>query len=155
LKNALIGVRAKTNLAIWFWKRRADKATVENTDIERSSEYCQRYKLLPSESPHVLVTTRYPNDPEPGDRIVIKLNGLSAHDSALALAKLADKLLVTGVGTSVLDKAAWWQRLFDGVTSAITAAGCYFNKVSFSIKTGVFNAEIEHSADSAHTDQRC
>jgi len=60
-----------------------------------------------------------------------------------------------GVGTSVLDKAAWWQGLFDGVTSAITAAGSYFNKVSFSIKTGVFNAEIEHSTDSAHADQRC
>ena len=27
--------------------------------------------------------------------------------------------------------------------------------VSFSIKTGVFNAEIEHSTDSAHADQRC
>ncbi len=49
------------NLAIWFWKK-PGTPTADNTDVSRSSTYCERYKLLPSESPHVLVTTSYPDD---------------------------------------------------------------------------------------------
>jgi hypothetical protein len=37
--------------------------------------------------------------------------------------------------------------LFVAVDSAISATGCYFNKVSFSFKTGAVNAEIAHATD--------
>jgi hypothetical protein len=137
------------NLAIWFWKEPAATATAANTDTDRSSTYCEKYKLLPSESPHVLVTTRYPNDPVPGDRFVVRLNGLAPHDSALALTNLADQLLVTGLNQTGLDASVRWRKVFAAVGSAVSATGCYFNKVSFSLKTGVINAEIEHSTEGA------
>src|SRR6266481_9537493 len=35
------------NLAIWFWKQPAVKPTADNTDINRSGNYCERFKLLP------------------------------------------------------------------------------------------------------------
>lgn len=143
------------NLAIWFWKSPATTPTANNTDIDRSSAYCERYKLLPSESPHVLVTTRYPNDAEVGDRFVVSLNGLDAHEGALVLTKLADQLLVTGLNQSGLDSSVRWRKVFAAVGSAISAAGCYFNRVSFSLKTGVINAEIEHSTGDAGTGPHC
>lgn len=143
------------NLAIWFWKKPAETPTSENTDVDRTSIYCERYKLLPSESPHVLVTTRYPDDPDPGDRFVVRLNGLDAHNSALALTKLADQLLVTGLNQPELDASDRWRRVLAAVGSAVSATGCYFNKVSFSLKTSVVNAEIEHSSNSAGTDKGC
>jgi hypothetical protein len=144
------------HLAIWFWKRRASVPTGDNTDVERSSAYCERYKLLPSESPHVLVTTRHPDDPDPGDRFVVRLNGLAAHDSALALTKLADQLLVTKLNQSELDaQQKGWSRVLDALYLAISTTGCYFNKVSFSLKTGVVSAEIEHLPDNTRAGSRC
>jgi hypothetical protein len=138
------------NLAIWFWKKPSSTPTVDNTDIERSSEYCEKYKLLPSESPHVLATTSYPDDPNPGDYIVVKLNGLAAQDGALVLNKLADQLLVTGLNQSGLDASDGWQRLLAALRSAITATECYFNKASISFKTGAVNVELGHSTDNPH-----
>src|ERR1700730_14738724 len=143
------------NLAIWFGKKPAETPTSDNTDVDRSSIYCERYKLLPSESPHVLVTTRYPDDPDPGDRFVVRLNNLDAQDGALALTKLADQLLVTGLSQTELDINYTWRRVLAAVGSAVNATGCYFNKVSFSFKTGIINAEIEHSSNSAGTDKGC
>jgi hypothetical protein len=93
------------NLAIWFWRKPAVAPTSDNTDISRSAVYCEKYKLLPSESPHVLVTTRHPDDQDPGDRLVVSLNGLDAHDSALAITKLADQLVATGLSQSGLDNS--------------------------------------------------
>ena len=67
------------NLAIWFWKKPDVAPTSDSTDVSRSAVYCEKYKLLPSESPHVLVTTQHPDDQDPGDRFVVSLNGLDAH----------------------------------------------------------------------------
>jgi hypothetical protein len=134
------------NLAIWFWNKPAATPTADNTDISRSAVYCEKYKLLPSESPHVLVTTQHPDDQDPGDRFVVSLNGLDAHNSALAITKLADQLVATGLSQSGLDSSDRWRRVFDAITTAIGAASCYFNKVSFQFKTGVVTADIEHTS---------
>ncbi len=133
------------NLAIWFWKKRGIP-TADNTDVSRSSEYCGRYKLLPSDAPYVLVTTHHPDEPSPKDFFVMRLNGLNGQDSARALAKLTDQIVLTGLKQSELDWGTRWQRLLTATSAALKATGCYFNKVSFSFKTSVFTAEIEHSA---------
>jgi hypothetical protein len=137
------------HLAVWFTRTLGDEADHESaakdTDFERSSAYCEKYKLLPSESPHVLVTTRYPDDPDPGDRFVVKLNGLDAPRMGDVLTKLTDQLVVTGLNQGGLDDSVRWRRVLSALSSAISAAGCFFNKVSFSIKSGPVNADIEHS----------
>jgi hypothetical protein len=138
------------NLAIWFWTKPAMTPSADLTDVSRSSGYCQKYKLLPSDSPHVLVTTSYPDDPNPGDRFVISLNGLDGQASALALTKLTDQLLVTGLNQSELDASDKWRRVFNATGAALSAVGCYFDKISFSFKTGVLNAEISHTSDNKH-----
>jgi hypothetical protein len=94
----------------------------------------------------VLVTTQHPDDQDPGDRLVVSLNGLDAHDSALAITKLADQLVATGLSQSGLDNSDRWRRVLAAITTAISAASCYFNKVSFQFKTGAVSAEIGHSS---------
>jgi len=135
------------NLAVWFWKRPAVSPSAELTDVSRSSEYCAKYKLLPSGSPHVLVSVRHPDEAVSGDHFVVRLNGLAAEDSALALAKLTDQILITGMNQQGLDADDRWRRLLAATSGAISAAGCYFNKISFSFKTGPVNAEISHVAE--------
>lgn len=134
------------NLAIWFWKVPATAPTIDNTDIGRMSEYCQKYRLTPSDTPQVVATTRYPGELEPGDRVVANLNG-SAANSARALADLTDQLLKTGLDQSGLDDSDRWRRVVIASSAALSSIACYFNKVSVSVKTGAINAEIAHSTD--------
>jgi hypothetical protein len=136
----------KKNAAIWFHHDENAGPTVVNTDIDRSSNYCEKYKLLPSASPYVLVTTRYPDlEPEPGSHLVVGLGGLNPNEGARVLSKLADQLLVTKLNQSELKETrVGWRRVFNAFRSAVTATGCYFNKVSFSINTAAMHAEIGH-----------
>jgi len=134
------------NLAIWFWKEPAMSPTIDNTDINRMSEYCQKYQLTPSDTPQVVATTRHPDDTELGDRVVANLNG-NASNSARALTDLADQLLKSGLNQSGLDNSDRWRRVATAGSAALSSVACYFNKVSISIKTSVLNAEITHSSD--------
>ena len=133
------------NLAIWFWKSPAEVPTVENSDLGRMSQYCEKYELTPSETPQVVTTTVYPDLDELGNRVVANLNG-SAENSANALSDLADQLLLTGLNQSGLDENERWRRIADATFSALSSVACYFNKVSISINTSILNVELAHSA---------
>ena len=65
-----------------FWKEPAPEPSAELTDVSRSGEYCERFKLLPSNNPYVLVTTRHPGAQEVRDYFFASLNGLDPGDSA-------------------------------------------------------------------------
>ncbi len=86
------------NLAVGFFNSPNSAATIENTDIERMSTYCEKFGLVPSQTPQVVTTIRYPDDPDvdAGGKVVANLNG-DALDSARALTDLADELLKTGL----------------------------------------------------------
>jgi hypothetical protein len=90
-------------------------------------------------------------DLEPLEHYVVSLNGLSTAKTAQVFDKLTDQILVSGLNQSNLDADPWWERLFAATARAITSAGCYFNKVSISVKTHLINLEITHSAES----QKC
>ena len=143
------------NLAIWFWKQSANAPSADLTDVSRSSQYCEKYKLLPSESPFVLITTQYPDEANVGDRYIVKLGGLDAKESALALAKLTDQILVTGLNQKDLDARDRWQRMLVATRNAVSMAGCYFNKVSFSLKTRVLAVEIAHTKENKGPSNGC
>jgi len=131
------------NIAIWFWKKRSNRLTVENTDVERSARYCRKYRLKPSEGPHILVTKQHPDGPVPdNDKVVVKFNGLNAQKSADALAKLADGL--HNPNADQTDNDTWW---WQHIPAAAKSVACYFNKVTFSVNVGVFKGEIAHSGD--------
>lgn len=114
------------NLAVWFWKSRpqrlvpgarrgrspptllslfpdqdtsvANTALADYVDVDRSSQYCAKFKLLPSESPHVLVTTMYPDlGARAGDYVVLRLSNASSSDITTFLSKLSDQLVVEGL----------------------------------------------------------
>lgn len=134
------------NVAIWFWKQKKEGLqTADNIDLDRSSRYCEKYHLLPSSTPLVLVTTHYPDDPGEGDKFVVSLNDLSASESAGALDKITDQLMQSGLDQRNIDSAAFWRAVWSASATALSAAGCYLNKVSISIHTVVLNAEISHS----------
>lgn len=135
------------NLAIWFWKEPALEPSAELTDVSRSSEYCGKFKLLPSKGPYVLVTTQHPDAQAVGDYFFISLNGLAPEDSADLLAQLTDQLLVSGLDQTGLDASTRWQRSLAAATALVSSIGSYFNQVSFTFNTGFFKAEIAHTGN--------
>ena len=114
--------------------------------IERMGTYCERFNLLPSQTPQVVTVSRYPDDPDIGGKVVANLSG-NAADSSRALTELTDELIRTGLNQTTLDESQWGSRVAASFFAAVSHATCYLNKVSLSINTGVFKAEIAHTAD--------
>jgi hypothetical protein len=134
------------NLAVWFSHTEGDSATTENTDVSRMSTYCMKFGLLPSETPQVVITTNHPDDADVGAKIIANLSG-DARNSAHVLTDLTDELLKTGLNQPSLNRNDWVRGVAAAVSTVMGSVACYVNKVSISIKTGVFNAEFAHTAD--------
>jgi hypothetical protein len=112
------------------------------------STYCEKFGLLPSQTPQVVTTIRHPDDADvdAGGKVVANLSG-DALNSARALTDLTDELLKTGLNQSSLDSNEWGHKVASVASTVMGSASCYLNKVSISITTGVFNAEIAHASD--------
>jgi hypothetical protein len=135
------------NLDVWFVNRKEvnnNLPSMQTTDIERMSTYCSKFGLVPSKTPQVVTVISHPDRKQVGGVFVTNLNG-SASGSVQSLTELTDELLKTGLDQSSLDHS-YWQTVASTLSSVMSGASCYLNKVSFSIKTGVFNAEITHDA---------
>src|SRR5258707_13891033 len=52
--------------AVWFWKsdsyEHSDAALAQIVDVERSVRFCQSWNLIPSEGPHLAITSTYPDE---------------------------------------------------------------------------------------------
>src|ERR1700722_2641216 len=113
------------NAAVWFWKSKRsahDPALAENVDVERSVRFCQAWKLKPSEGPHLVVTTIYPDESAlssglPKGSAVYGLGNMSSKEISDLLVKLTDELVEKGKVDSPTATAAaplaLWVRLLE------------------------------------------
>jgi hypothetical protein len=91
--------------AVWFWTStsftRSDAALAKIVDVERSAKFCQAWKLTPSEGPHLVITSTYPDESKlssgpPPDTAVYKLGDMSPPDITKLLTSLTDQLIASG-----------------------------------------------------------
>jgi hypothetical protein len=134
------------NVAVWFWKSEPspdDPKLAGNVDVERSVRFCKAFQLKPSSSPHVLITSSYPEGRGPlKDLAVLELANMSPADVTKLLAKLTDQLLLQGrVTTDAVSKPQeeLWIRLLEATQQTINKFGCAW---SFKIQTGVLSADL-------------
>jgi len=139
------------NAAVWFWKSRRhanDHELAENVDVERSVRFCQAWKLKPSEGPHLVVTTVYPDESGlssglPKGSAVYGLSNMSPNEISGLLAKLTDDLVEKGRVESPPEAAAaplaLWVRLLDATQRTINSFGCAW---TFKIEAGPVNADL-------------
>jgi len=139
------------NAAVWFWKskRRAnDHELAENVDVERSVHFCQAWKLKPSDGPHLVVTTVYPDESSlspglPKGSAVYGLGNMNPKEISALLAKLTDDLVEKGRVDSPPATAAaplaLWVRLLDATQRTINSFGCAW---TFKIEAGPVNADL-------------
>ena len=112
--------------------------------FERCSDFCKNFGLLPSDGPHVLVTTKYPETYTPvGNFVVLKLNSLSPENVSRLLTKLTDQLVVEGLDQVPLDSTRYWLRWQQSVYGVFHAVGDWVKEVRVAIKGGPVEVEIK------------
>ncbi|HWP60687.1 MAG TPA: hypothetical protein VNL14_22525 [Candidatus Acidoferrales bacterium] len=143
-----IGAR---HVAVWFW-RSAPAAGgsfgPDNIDADRNAAFCEKFKLAPSASPYVVVTTSYPDlkAQELAREVVIELNNLPPADVGNLLTRLADQLLAQKLAQEEFDSAQYWsawRRSFESVRDVVAG---FVQKVKLTIDTKFVKLEIEGGA---------
>jgi hypothetical protein len=141
--------------AIWFWKsdsyEHSDAALAQIVDVERSVRFCQAWKLIPSEGPHLVVTSTYPDEAHlsdglPKNSAVYKLGDMAPPDISALLAKLTDQLIASGKvdnlgpGPASTPPAKLWVQLLAATQQTINSFGCAW---SFKINAGPVSADLK------------
>ena len=141
--------------AVWFWKsdsyEHSDAALAQIVDDERSVRFCQAWKLTPSEGPHLVITSTYPDEAHlstglPKDSAVYKLGDMAPPDISALLAKLTDELIASGkvdspAGTPApAPPAKLWVQLLAATQQTINSFGCAW---SFKINAGPVSADLK------------
>jgi len=142
--------------AVWFWNSNSyehnDAKLAQIVDVERSVRFCQAWKLKPSEGPHLVITSTYPNETKlssglPENSAVYRLGDMSPPDISSLLAKLTDQLIANGkVNTTPTDDAtpappvSLWVRLLTATQQTINSFGCAW---SFKINAGPVSADLK------------
>jgi hypothetical protein len=153
------------NLALWFWSSPTGTKTAiplpENVDVARSARFCRAWRLKPSEGPHLVITSTYPNEKDlkpglPKDSAVFQLGSMTNDQITRLLSKLTDQLLLTGrveqpPGDSsqgqgqtppslpIPQPPPFWERLLTAVQGSINSFGCAW---TFKIDAGAVKADL-------------
>jgi hypothetical protein len=136
------------HLAVWFWRsspRAGGKFGPDNIDADRNAAFCQKFNLLPSGSPYVVVTTTYPDLKAEGLRreVLIELNNLPPDDIGNLLAKLADQLFAQKLTQAEFDSEQYWSAWRRSLESIRSVVAGFVQKVKLTIDTKVVKLEIE------------
>jgi hypothetical protein len=140
-----------SHLAVWFWRSSptaGGKFGPENIDADRNADFCQKFKLPPSGSPYVVVTTSYP-DLQAEDlrrEVLIELNNLPPADIGSLLTKLADQLFAQKLAQAEFDSEQYWGAWRRSLESMRDVVAGFVQKVKLTIDTKVVKLEIEGGA---------
>ncbi len=137
--------------AVWFVRPRPGERTSvaaapENLDIERSASYCQRFGLVPSEGPHVIVTTTHPDRWAPGTSapggsgdpvVILALGGSGPADVVRLLARLNDQVIAEQLSQTTLASEQYWR----GWVRVLERACRFFDKAKFVVSVKALSIE--------------
>jgi len=149
------------HVAVWFWKsssyEHSDAALAQIVDVERSVRFCRAWKLRPSEGPHLVITSTYPDESHltsglPRNNCVYKLGNMSPAEISSLLTKLTDQLVVNGrvehgddaPATPPTPPPGLWVRLLNATQETINSFGCAW---SFKINAGPVTADLKSCAN--------
>jgi len=148
----------RNNVAVWFWNHsyQGGKATIDDVDLERSSDFCSAYGLVPSKGPYVVVTSTYPDLSQsqgkpPANSAWFALGAMKPSEISDLLAQLADQLVAnapvngTAKPSPVSDAPApagssWDKRLLAATQSLMNRLGCAW---TLKVETEVVKAELQ------------
>ena len=148
----------RNHLAVWFWTHpyQGGKTTIDDVDLERSSDFCRAYGLVPSKGPYVVVTSTYPDlslgqGKPPANSAWFALGAMKPSEISDLLAQLADQLVAnaplngTAKPSPVSDASApagssWDKRQLAAAQGLMNRLGCAW---TLKVETEVVKAELQ------------
>jgi hypothetical protein len=144
------------HLAVWFWEAphkesenkkdgSIDKKTVNalRYDVGRAVGYCIKYKLRPSRSPYILLTTSYPNSDDPPENyFTVELGNLSEQGSIEMLSTLADQIVTGNLSQDELDSVRYWSSWKTVIDMVLSSLGSLSDRIKIVFDTKFFKFEI-------------
>ena len=131
--------------AVWFWTEtppNINESTnlAEAIDANRSQAFCEKFGLKPKDSPHVVVTTVYPDlKADIGEPVILRLGEMRAQDIEALLRSLTRQVTSNKLAQAELDKQVW--RL--GWIRSIQESLCIFAPLFKDVKATVGVVEIK------------
>ena len=152
----------RKHAAVWFWRQNSffptqasekspeyykQSGTVDVTrlsNLSRSSEFCQKFHLPPSEGPYIVAITVHPDKiDESSNRVVISLKGLGSTEIASVLAIITDQILITKLSQDEIGSKVYWLSWRSVLSETIHRVKAWVKSVTFSIHAKAFDLEVE------------
>jgi hypothetical protein len=140
----------RDHAAVWFVKKqqtaRGGAATLDSLDIDRNVAYCNSLKLEREDSPHVIVTTTYP-DIKRGivDNVKASLSGMTPESIEALLTTLATQIGNEKLDQEAINSRAWWLKLKQALENTVASVGNVASRLRVTIKGGGIEATIEQA----------
>lgn len=128
------------NAAVWFWKElpNLDQGLADAIDIERGSQICSELELVASESPYLVINSKWDQD-----HAIVALSGLDSVGIKEVLVVLADKLIASDINIQEVQDEVWWETLYSALRSGIASAGGLARTLTVSIDTKFFSVKFD------------
>lgn len=125
--------------AVWFWTKVPGNIDQENNleklvDVNRSQKFCGKLSLDPARSPHVVVTTKYPDlimDIQPD--VVLGFGGKSQEDIRNLLLSLTRQVTQSRLDASKLQAESTWQLWVESISHAFCRFPQIFKSIDFKV----------------------
>jgi hypothetical protein len=120
-------------------------------DAGRASAYCSKYKLHPSKSPYVLITTFHPdltNDGTLGDYYYLGIGEIDPEVSIKILSNLTDKILVSGLKQEEIDSERYWISWLSLIQESLSNLRNIAANASLTIDTKFFKIDFSNKGSS-------
>jgi hypothetical protein len=125
--------------AVWFWTKTPANIN-ENTnladavDANRSQAFCQKFGLNPGESPHVVVTTVYPDlGADIAQPVILRLGGMSPQNVEAVLGTLTRQVTSNNLAQGELDRQTWTRGGTQIIQNPLCAAASLFKSVKATV----------------------
>jgi hypothetical protein len=127
----------RTHAAVWFTTKEEPNTPL---DIERMSEYCEKFGLVPSEETHIVVTTVHPDRWTAADpKIMLAFQDRSASVIQEKLSKLNDQIALRKLSQEDLDSEPWGRTWVEGLEPVCD----WLDKFTWGIDVKAFQIERE------------
>src|SRR5262249_40415115 len=144
----------RDHLAVWFWSQNIweDPFYYKSVDVIRSTAFCEKLTLAPSNGPYILVTTEYPGAGLINDSstflptrlksyYIVSLNNRSADEVMQLLTRVADKISANRIAELNSTSKDWYlslQRAFEAVRDFLVG-----RQITIAIKTPFSEVQIK------------
>ncbi len=133
------------NDAVWFSQSDSSSSAKAGLDYDaiRAADFCTEYNLKSADSPHVVVTTKYPTPiGNPGDFYALSLSGLDSEQAGTLLGQLADMVRSGHIDRDEIGSDQYWRHWAQILHTSLSKLGNLAPALSVTLNTAILKVSF-------------